>query len=75
MQGLVKKILLLVAAGMLVEHSGFAGTIQGRVHSSMPTTDLSDFVIFVEDVEGPFPVPEEPAIMDQKDCGSPLTSL
>jgi plastocyanin len=65
-QGLVKKILLLVAVGLLVEHSGLAGTIQGRVRSSMPTANLSDFVIFVEDIDGSFPSPKEPAIMDQK---------
>jgi len=62
----MKKILLLVAAGLLVEHSGLAGTIQGRVRSRMPTANLSDFVIFVEDIDGSFPAPKEPAIMDQK---------
>jgi plastocyanin len=62
----MKKILLLVAAGLLVEQSGLAGTIQGRVRSRMPTANLSDFVIFVEDIDGSFPAPKEPAIMDQK---------
>ncbi len=58
--------MLLIAAGLLVEHSGLAGTIQGRVCSAISPADLSNFVLSVEDIEGTFPVPEEPAIMDQK---------
>jgi plastocyanin len=65
-QRVVKQILLLVAAGMLAEHPGLAGTIQGRVRSAISPGDLSNFVISVEDIEGRFPVPEQPAIMDQK---------
>lgn len=65
-QGLVKKILLLVAVALLVEHSGLAGTIEGRIRSRTQTADLANFVISVEDIDGSFPVPSDPAIMDQK---------
>lgn len=61
-----RKILLLAAAVLLVERAGLAGTIEGRVHSSDPTRNLRDFVIYIDDIEGPFPAPKAPAIMDQK---------
>ncbi len=58
--------LWLAAVALLVVISASAGTIQGRVQTANPNTDLSTFVVYVEDVEGPFPPPREPAVMDQK---------
>ena len=43
-----------------------AGNIEGRVRTADSKAELSDFVIFVDDIEGPFPAPKEPAMMDQK---------
>jgi plastocyanin len=53
---------------MLILSSGcaFAGTIAGRVQSNNPTLDLSNAVVWVDDVPGPFPAPERVAIIDQR---------
>lgn len=59
--------LLLVAVGLLAGHPASAGSVAGRVSRAGPAADLSDFVISVEDIEGPFPAPAELAVLDQKD--------
>lgn len=68
MQGLLaNKTILLTAVAVLTVQPVRAGTIEGRVRLSGPATDLSNFVISVENIEGPFPAPRKPAVMDQKD--------
>ncbi|MFQ5662640.1 MAG: methylamine utilization protein [Terriglobia bacterium] len=63
----VDKTLLLLGVGLLAGQAALAGTIEGRVRRADPAADLSNFVISVEDIEGSFPAPPEPAVMDQKD--------
>lgn len=67
MPSAAKRALLLVTVGLLVGHSALAGTIEGRVHLRGSAIDLSNFVISVEDIEGSFPAPKEPAVMDQRE--------
>lgn len=43
----------------------FAGTIEGRITSAAPA-DLGSLVVWVDDIEGRFPAPSGPAVMDQK---------
>lgn len=57
----------MVAVGLLVGLPASAGTIEGRVRRAGPTANLSDFVISVEDIEGPFPAPKEPVVLDQNE--------
>ncbi len=61
------KALLMIAVGLLVGHPALAGTIEGRIRTTELTTDWSNFVISVEDIEGPSPAPEPPVVMDQKE--------
>jgi plastocyanin len=61
-----QKTLFLVAAALLAEGAAVAGTIEGRIYRNGPISDLSNFVITVEDIEGAFPAPQRAAIMDQK---------
>lgn len=61
------KTLLAVVAGLVLGPAVLAGNIEGRVRTADSKAELSDFVIFVDDIEGPFPAPKEPAMMDQKD--------
>jgi plastocyanin len=58
---------LLQATGLAIAIPVLAGNIEGRVRTADSKAELSDFVIFVDDIEGPFPAPKEPAVMDQKD--------
>lgn len=60
-------IVLLAAGRLLGAQPAAVGAIEGRVLSSGATTDLSNFVIYVDDLEGPFPLPEQPAVMNQKE--------
>lgn len=60
-------ISLALAAGLALAASAHGGTIEGRVRPPFPVADLSTYVIWVEDIEGTFPAPEKPAVMDQKD--------
>ena len=60
-----QKTLFLVAAALLAEGAAAAGTIEGRVYRNGPISDLSSFVITVEDIEGVFP-PQKATAMDQK---------
>ncbi len=59
--------LLWTLAGLLTVQPVAAGTIEGHVRRAGSSADLSNFVISVEDIEGPFPAPERPAVMEQKD--------
>lgn len=67
MPAAANRALWLVTVGLLVGHPALAGTIEGRVHLRGSATDLSNFVISVEDIEGSFPATKEPAVMDQKE--------
>ncbi|MFQ5722947.1 MAG: plastocyanin/azurin family copper-binding protein [Terriglobia bacterium] len=58
---------LLVVAGLLAGQPAEAGTIEGRVQKKGLHADLSNFVLSLEDIQGPFPPPVEPARMDQKE--------
>lgn len=62
-----KKATLVLMAGLLVGHPALGGTIEGRIRGTQPAMDLSNFVISIEDIEGPFQAPEEPVMMDQKE--------
>ena len=62
-----KRALGAAFIGLLAWQPVLAGTIQGRVRATGPTADLSNFVISVEDIEGSFPAPEQPAVMEQKE--------
>lgn len=64
---LAEPALFTVLAGLLATQPILAGTIEGRVRGTGATADLSDFVISVEDIEGAFPAPEQPAVMEQKE--------
>ncbi len=59
--------LLWTLAGLLTAQPVAAGTVEGHVRRAGSSADLSNFVISVEDIEGPFPAPERPAVMEQKD--------
>ncbi len=59
--------LLLGLLFLLASQPGLAGIIEGRVRAPHLGEDLSNFVISVEDIEGPFPAPEQPAVMEQKE--------
>lgn len=61
------KTLWLVAMGLLVAHPVWAGTVEGRVRTTTPSARASDFVVSVEDINGPFPAPKEAAVLDQKE--------
>lgn len=61
------KVLSLIAITLWVAHLALAGTVEGYVRRGDAAADLSNFVISVEDIEGPFPSPKETAVMDQKD--------
>ena len=58
---------LLVVAGLLTGQLAGAGTIEGRVQKGGLDADLSNFVLSLEDIQGPFPPPVEPAVMNQKE--------
>ncbi len=59
-------LLLAAVLAVSLAHTARAGTIEGRVRVQSSTTDLSSFVVSVEDVDGHFPVPAQHAVMDQK---------
>ncbi len=59
--------LLAALVGVLATQPIPAGTIEGHIRPPGSKVDLSDFVIFVEDLEGSFEVPETPAVMEQKE--------
>lgn len=67
MRSAANVIVFLLAVGLLEAQPVPAGTIEGRVRSSGAMTDLSNFVIFVDDLEAPIPVPEPPAVLNQKE--------
>ena len=67
MSALPTMLSLLQVTGLAVAIPVLAGNIEGRVRTADSKAELSDFVIFVDDIEGPFPAPKEPAVMDQKD--------
>ncbi len=64
---LAYQAVLGALVGLLATPPSLAGTIEGRVRGKRPTVDLSNFVISVEDIEEPFPAPEQPAVMEQKE--------
>lgn len=64
---MVMKGPLFVVLALLLALPALAGTIEGVVRTTVATADLSDFVISVEDIEGLFSTPEEPAVVNQKE--------
>jgi plastocyanin len=42
-----------------------AGTVEGRVTSTAPG-DLANIIVSINDIEGRFPAPSRPAVMDQR---------
>ena len=67
MRSLAVKLFLLVVIAFPPGSTSLAGTIEGRIRGGQPATALSNFVISVEDIEGPFPAPQQPAVMEQKE--------
>ena len=58
---------MLISAVLLMGQLAEAGVIEGRISNKGPMTDLSNFVIYLEDLGGNFPTPKEPVVMDQVD--------
>jgi plastocyanin len=54
-------VILILTAG-----SATAGTLEGRVLTRDAKLDLAGFVVYVDDVAGPFPAPDRVVLMDQK---------
>ena len=59
-------VMTLTLASLLIGEVVLAGTIKGQIVSRSSNADLAGFVVSVESLEGNFPVPEKPAVMDQK---------
>lgn len=62
-----KFIVCLAMVSFLGTQPALAGTIEGRVRSSAAMTDQSNSVIYVDDLEGPYPIPEQHPVMNQKE--------
>ncbi len=56
-------VILVVVAAATVPVT--AGTIDGKVQARNPKVDLSMFVVYVDDLQGPFPSLTQTAVMDQ----------
>jgi plastocyanin len=67
MRSSATKLFLVMVIALSPGSTDLAGTIEGRIRSGQPTAALSNFVITVEDIEGSFPAPPQPAIMEQKE--------
>ncbi len=67
MSALPTMLSLLQVTGLAIAIPVLAGTIEGRIQPPAAVKDLSHFVIWVADIEGTFPAPAKPAVMDQKD--------
>lgn len=67
MRCVANRALVFLVLTLLIAHPALAGTIEGRVRRADAAPDLSNFVISVEDIEGPSRAPQEPAVMDQRD--------
>ncbi len=59
--------LILFWVSLGAEQSGLAGTIEGRIRGNNAGTELSNFVVSVEGLDGAFTSPKEPAVINQKD--------
>jgi plastocyanin len=59
-------VIAVFATRLLAGEGGPAGTITGRIRWTGSAADLSSFVIWVDDIEGRFVAPREPAAMNQK---------
>lgn len=57
----VTAVILMVSSGC-----AWAGTIEGRVQSRDSMLDLSNAVVSVDDIDGPFPATDRVAIVDQR---------
>ncbi len=64
---LTNRLLLAALIVLQASRPDASGTIQGRVSASGQKTDLANFVITVEDIEGTFSPPERPVVMEQKE--------
>ncbi len=67
MSALPTMLSLLQVTGLAIAIPVLAGTIEGRIKPPAAVKDSSHFVIWVADIEGTFPAPTKPAVMDQKD--------
>jgi plastocyanin len=54
-------VVLIFAAG-----SATAGIVEGRVQTQDAKLDLAGFVVWLDDINGPFPPPDATAVMDQR---------
>ncbi len=64
--GRLNPLLLACVLALSLPHAAGAGTIAGKIRVQSATTDLSSFVVSVEDIDGHFPVPAQHAAIDQK---------
>jgi plastocyanin len=64
--GYAKGVPVLTAIALLGGELTWAGSVTGHVHVRNTITNLSTFVVSVDDIEGTFPAPTKPAVMDQK---------
>ncbi|MBI3494053.1 MAG: methylamine utilization protein [Acidobacteria bacterium] len=60
-------MFVMFAAKLLAGGGDSSGTIIGRVRWSGAPADLSNFVIWIDDINGRSATPSAPAVMDQKD--------
>jgi plastocyanin len=63
----MNQLLLAALIGLQALQSVATGAIQGRVSATGPKEDRANFVVTVEDIEGPFPPPEQTAVMEQRE--------
>ena len=66
MKLLSKATLLTVLTSLFAVQHALSGDIEGHVLGAGPKADMSNCVISVEDVDGPFPTPGKPVVMGQK---------
>ncbi len=66
MRSVRQHVLWLAVVLVLAAGSATAGTVEGRVLTREAKLDLAGFVVWVDDIEGPFPPPQRLAIMDQR---------
>ena len=64
---LFNRALFAVLIALQAPQPVATGAIQGRVSASGHKPDLANIVITVEDIEGPFPPPDQPAVLEQRE--------
>ena len=60
------RLLMVFVTGLLTGEPALAGTIVGQVHRAGSAANLSNFVIWVDDIRGSLPAPTGLAMLNQK---------